>query len=123
MNPAAVGPPTGVFEGSNPCTIPPATTGTSTTSFGQALNEKLILPLGKLLTEKKKKDDVAVRLQEKLRRAEQGEEEEEEEEDDDEDEEEEEDEERGQPAEGEEFGIPVFSCVTLKMENHFRING
>ena len=110
MDPAAVGPPTGVFEGSNPCTIPPATTGTSTTSFGQALNEKLILPLGKLLTEKKKKDDVAVRLQEKLRRAEQGEEEEE---DDDEDEEEEEDEERGQPAEGEKLEFPYLDVKRL----------
>ena len=70
--------PTGVFEGSNPSSALAPTTATTSLSFGQALNEKLILPLGKLLTEKKKKEDVAVRLQEKLRRAEEEDEEEEE---------------------------------------------
>jgi len=66
--------PSGVFEGSNPPLEPNAPSGKS---------EKLILPLGKLMTEKKKlKEDAAVKLQQKLKMTEVDDEEDDEEEDD-----------------------------------------
>ena len=58
-------------SGSNQSTKPPAAASSVATSLGHAVNEKPMLPLGNLATERKKKD-VAARQQKNQRSAEEG---------------------------------------------------